>query len=74
MAAAPDVIIITSEGLQALGGIDGVLNIPGFSETPAGRDRRILDYPEGDFLTFGPRIADSLELLIADLHSLLGDS
>jgi iron complex transport system substrate-binding protein len=74
VAAAPDVIIITSEGLQALGGIEGVLDIPGFAETPAGRDRRILDYPEGDFLTFGPRIAESLELLIADLQSLLGDS
>ena len=74
VAAAPDVIIITSEGLQALGGVEGVLDIPGFAETPAGRDRRILDYPEGDFLTFGPRIAESLALLIADLQSLLGDS
>lgn len=73
VAAAPDVIIITSEGLQALGGVEGLLAIPGFAETPAGRDRRILDYPEGDFLTFGPRIAGSLELLIADLHSVLGD-
>lgn len=74
VTAAPDVIIITSEGLQALGGITGLLAIPGFAETPAGRDGHILDYPEGDFLTFGPRIAESLELLIADLHNLLGDS
>ena len=73
VTAAPDVIIITSEGLQALGGMEGLLAIPGFAETPAGRDRRILDYPEGDFLTFGPRIARSLELLIADLRSVLGD-
>lgn len=73
VAAAPDVIIITSEGLQALGGEDGLLAIPGFAETPAGRDGRILDYPEGDFLTFGPRIAESLALLIADLNSVLDD-
>jgi iron complex transport system substrate-binding protein len=73
VTAAPDVIIITSEGLQALGGEAGLLAIPGFAETPAGRDGRILDYPEGDFLTFGPRIAGSLELLIADLRSVLGD-
>ncbi|NNC93255.1 MAG: ABC transporter substrate-binding protein [Acidimicrobiia bacterium] len=73
VAAAPDVIIITSEGLQALGGEDGLLAIPGFAETPAGRDGRILDYPEGDFLTFGPRIAESLSLLIADLNSALAD-
>lgn len=74
VAAAPDVIIITSEGLQALGGEAGLLAVPGFAETPAGRDGRILNYPEGDFLTFGPRIAKSLALLIADLQSMLGDS
>ena len=74
VAAAPDVIIITSEGLQALGGETGLLAVPGFAETPAGRDGRILNYPEGDFLTFGPRIAESLELLIADLQSVLRDS
>ncbi|MBT8193172.1 MAG: ABC transporter substrate-binding protein [Acidimicrobiia bacterium] len=73
VAAAPDVIIITSEGLQALGGEDGLLAIPGFAETPAGRDGRILDYPEGDFLTFGPRTAESLALLIADLSAVLTD-
>lgn len=73
VTAAPDVIIITSEGLQALGGEAGLLTIPGFAETPAGRDGRILNYPEGDFLTFGPRIAESLELLIADLRSVLDD-
>jgi iron complex transport system substrate-binding protein len=67
VAAAPDVIVITSEGLGMLGGIDGLLEIPGFAATPAGRERRIFDYPEGDFLTFGPRIADTLNSLIADL-------
>jgi len=73
VAAAPDVVIITSEGLQALGGEAGLLAVPGFAETPAGRSGNILDYPEGDFLTFGPRIAESLALLIADLNSMLDD-
>ncbi len=74
VAASPDVIVITSEGLAALGGIDGLLTIPGFAETPAGRDRRILDYPEGDILTFGPRIADTIEQLVLDLQLQLDDS
>lgn len=67
VAAEPDVIVITSEGLDMLGGIDGLLDIPGFAATSAGRQRRIYDYPEGDILTFGPRIADTLNSLIADL-------
>ena len=69
VAAAPDVIVITQEGLDALGGEAGLLAIPGFAETPAGQAGRILAYPEGDFLTFGPRIAESLARFIADLRA-----
>jgi len=71
VSAAPDVIVITSEGLAALGGEEGLLAIPGFAETPAGRAGRILAYPEGDFLTFGPRIAESLAAFIEDLRAEL---
>lgn len=72
VAAAPDVIVTTSEGLEALGGEEGLLAIPGFAETPAGRAGRILAYPEGNFLTFGPRIAESLATFIADLREEMG--
>ncbi len=73
VAAAPDVIVITSEGLEALGGEEGLLAIPGFSETPAGQAGRILAYPEGDFLTFGPRIAESLAAFIDDLRAEIAE-
>ncbi len=69
VAASPDVIVITQEGLDALGGERGLLEIPGFAETPAGQAGRILAYPEGDFLTFGPRIGESLSRFITDLHA-----
>lgn len=69
-AAAPDVLIVPEEGYAVLGGIEGLLGIPGVSTTPAGRNRAILAYPEGDFLTFGPRIAASIERLVTDLGSL----
>lgn len=70
VAAAPDVIIVPSEGLEAFGGVDEFLRSPGVAQTPAGGEGAILDYPEGDFLTFGPRVAGSLSLLIADLQRL----
>lgn len=66
--AAPEVIIVPAEGFEILGGLDALLEIPGFADTPAGRDRRVLVYPEGDFLTFGPRVAETLRQLIADVH------
>jgi len=69
-SAAPNVIVVPSEGYAVLGGYDGLMAIPGFASTPAGANGAILAYPEGDFLTFGPRIAASIELLATDLASL----
>ena len=69
---APDVIIVPAEGVEMLGGIEAFLELPGVGQTRAGERRAILAYPEGDFLTFGPRIADSLRLLIEDLAGLSG--
>lgn len=70
VAAAPDVIIVPEEGYHIVGGIDELLKIPGVAETPAGRAGRIFAYPEGDFLNLGPRSAQSLRLLVADLAAL----
>jgi len=69
-AAAPDVLIVPEEGYEVLGGIEGLLAIPGIAATPAGQNHAVFAYPEGDFLTFGPRIAASIERLVADLGSL----
>jgi iron complex transport system substrate-binding protein len=70
IAAAPDVIVVPSEGLESLGGVDGLLSIPGIAQTPAGSNGYILAYPEGDFLTLGPRIAQSVAALTRDLTDL----
>lgn len=69
-AAAPDVLIVPEEGYAVLGGVEGLLAIPGVAATPAGVNRAVFAYPEGDFLTFGPRIAASIERLVTDLGSL----
>ena len=70
VAAAPDVIIVPEEGLEILGGVNAFLETSGVAQTPAGENGAILVYPEGDFLTFGPRVGESLRLLIADLQAL----
>jgi iron complex transport system substrate-binding protein len=71
-AAAPDVLIVPSEGYGVLGGLQGLRAIPGVAATPAGADGAVLAYPEGDFLTFGPRVAESIARLAADLSALAG--
>ncbi len=74
VAAAPDVIVTTQEGIDAFGGVDGFLAVPGIAETPAGEAGRVIAYSEGDFLTFGPRIGEHLERFIVDLRAELEDS
>ncbi|APU17939.1 MULTISPECIES: heme/hemin ABC transporter substrate-binding protein [Actinoalloteichus] len=53
--AAPDVILMMSGGLESVGGIDGLVDVPGVAQTPAGRDRCVVDVEDGTLLSFGPR-------------------
>jgi iron complex transport system substrate-binding protein len=69
LEAAPDVFVVTSSGLESVGGIDGFLAIPGIAETPAGRDRRVLAYEDQFLLGGGPRFGQMLTELSSDLHS-----
>ena len=56
VAAAPHVIVTTEQGLEAVGGIDGLLKSPGLSQTPAGRARRVVALDALLMLGFGPRL------------------
>ncbi len=68
VAANPDVIVVTTTGLESVGGIDGLLQIPGIAQTPAGAARRILDYDDQLLLGFGPRTGEMLTQFVTDLH------
>lgn len=66
--AAPDVILLTSRGLESMGGIDGLLKSPGLAETPAGRARRIVGFDDLVLLGFGPRTGEGVSQLAAELQ------
>ncbi|MEU3350321.1 ABC transporter substrate-binding protein [Streptomyces sp. NPDC037389] len=66
--AAPDVILVMSKGLDSVGGVDGLLKIPGVGETPAGLDRRIASVDDGVLLNFGPRTDTVLKSLVEQIH------
>ncbi len=59
----PDVILVMTKGLESVGGIDGLLALPGVAATPAGRDRRVIAIDDGELLSFGPRTSITLEKL-----------
>lgn len=66
--AAPDAILMTTTGLQSVGGVDGLVEIPGIAQTPAGRDRRVITVEDGLLYSFGSRTAEALVTLVDQLH------
>lgn len=67
--AAPDVILMTTTGLESVGGVDGLVQIPGIAQTPAGVNRRIITEEDGVLYSFGPRTPVALAELIDDLYA-----
>jgi iron complex transport system substrate-binding protein len=68
VSARPDVILVLTAGLESVGGVEGLLRIPGVAQTPAGRERRIVHYDDLLLLGLGPRTGRALRLLIRGLH------
>lgn len=68
IAAAPDVILVTEQGLSAAGGVDGLLAAPGLAATPAGRARRVVALEALFMLGFGPRLPQAVVQLAEQLH------
>jgi len=68
VTAAPDVILVMTGGLESIGGIDGLLEIPGIAETPAGQNGAILAFEDQYLLGLGPRIGSVLTDLVYGLH------
>ncbi|MEL6894428.1 MAG: ABC transporter substrate-binding protein, partial [Actinomycetota bacterium] len=74
IAAAPDVIVLPAAGLASVGGVDGLLAIPGYAEMPAGQNRRIIAYDDQYLLGNGPRAPALLEEFVADFHETAIDA
>jgi iron complex transport system substrate-binding protein len=72
VASSPDVIVLPEGGLDALGGIEALMEIPGIAETPAGRNGAFLTYEEAYFFNMGPRAGIALDEFIRDLYQGIG--
>lgn len=67
VAAAPDVIVVSREGLEMAGGVEGVLAMPGVAMTPAGRAGRFEAFDAVFLLGFGPRLPEAVSALATAL-------
>jgi iron complex transport system substrate-binding protein len=68
VAAAPEIIVTQALGAQAVGGMEGILALPGVAETPAGQNGRIYIYEDELLLGMTPRTGQQLMTMIADFH------
>jgi iron complex transport system substrate-binding protein len=70
ITAAPDVLLVTEDGLASVGGLDGLLSMPSIAGTPAAAHRAVLAYDAQLMLGNGPRTGEFLADLVADLGDL----
>ena len=69
VAADPEVILVMDRGLAAIGGVPGLLEIPGVALTRAGRNLRFVSMEDLYLLGFGPRLPDALHDLATQLRA-----
>ena len=70
VAIDPEVYLVMDLGLGVVGGIEGLLEIPGMAETQAGRARRVISMPDLYLLGFGPRLPEAIADLAAYLRGI----
>ncbi|MGV2984892.1 heme/hemin ABC transporter substrate-binding protein [Microbacterium sp. AGC85] len=70
VAAQPDVLVMMTDGLESVGGIDGLIErVPAVAETPAGINRRVIDMADGEILSFGPRSPEIIRAIARALYA-----
>ncbi|KRA25081.1 hemin receptor [Microbacterium sp. Root61] len=70
VSAAPDILVMMTDGLASVNGIDGLLErIPALQQTPAGQHRRVVDMADADILSFGPRTAEIVRALARAVYA-----
>jgi iron complex transport system substrate-binding protein len=56
--ANPDLILVMTKGLESVGGVKGLIALPGVAQTSAGKNRRVVAVDDSLLLSFGPRLPD----------------
>lgn len=70
IAAAPDFIITTKEGVEASGGLESFLEKSGLGLTPAGQSKRVIYQDTLRLLGFTPRLPKMIDELSSATHPL----
>ena len=69
-ALNPDVILVMSKGLESVGGIAGLLKLPGVAQTRAGKNSAVIDVDDSLLLSFGPRTPSLVDALAKAMNKV----
>ena len=70
IASQPDLVVISQEGLNALGGEENLWKLPGLAQTPAGRSKQVLAIDDMALLGFSVRTPKAIQQLRARAEQL----
>ena len=59
---------MTTTGLESVGGVDGLVALPGLDRTPAARDRRVVAFEDQYLYGLGPRTGQLVGELVEQFH------
>ena len=66
----PDIILVMTKGLESVGGITGLVKLPGVAQTQAGKNHAVIDVDDSLLLSFGPRTPSLVNALAAAVNSV----
>ena len=69
IAAAPDVILMMTDGLDSIGGRRRPGEDPGRRADPGRPNQRVVDMTDSVLLSFGPRTGDVLDALATAMYT-----
>ncbi len=69
VSAAPEVLLVTTTGLESVGGIDGLLAMKGIAQTPAAATGQVVVIEDGLLYSFGVRTAETITELARGIHA-----
>ena len=70
IAMKPDVILVMTKGLASVGGVTGLIDLPGVAQTPAGKNSRVISVDDSLLLSFGARTPSLLTELADALNEV----
>lgn len=67
----PDLILVMTKGLASVGGVDGLVQLPGVAQTNAGKNKRVIAVDDSLLLSFGPRTPDLINQLSLEVKKVM---